>query len=216
MPSHRMHRGLVALSASAVAAVYITGYVRTQAADSSIGAASVTTQATAVVAAAPALSPTPLPVVIQRVTPGAARLGATPSANATGTAVASGASTGQTGASAAAAATGQAGSSGQSGSGGQSGHSGQSGGTLKDGTFSGQGTSRRGDVWVSVQVQDGRIANVSITRSTLQYPLRDIAALPDEVLQRQTAQVDVVSRATYSSMAFRGAVAQALAAASSA
>jgi uncharacterized protein with FMN-binding domain len=83
----------------------------------------------------------------------------------------------------------------------------------KDGTFAGQGTSRRGDVWVSVQIQGGRIANVSITRSTLQYPLRDIAGLPSEVVQLQSAQVDIVSRATYSSMAFRGAVAQALASA---
>jgi uncharacterized protein with FMN-binding domain len=81
---------------------------------------------------------------------------------------------------------------------------------FKDGSFTGQGTSRRGDVWVSVQIQGGRISNVTITRSTLQYPLRDIANLPAQVVQRQTANVDIVSRATYSSMAFRGAVAQAL------
>ncbi|MBV9577506.1 MAG: FMN-binding protein, partial [Chloroflexi bacterium] len=85
--------------------------------------------------------------------------------------------------------------------------------TYKDGTYTGQGTSRRGDVWVSVQVQGGRIANVSITRSTLQYPVRDIAGLPAEVVQRQSTQVDIVSRATYSSMAFRDAVTQALSAA---
>jgi uncharacterized protein with FMN-binding domain len=40
-----------------------------------------------------------------------------------------------------------------------------------------------------------------------------IQNLPDEVVQRQSPQVDLVSRATYSSMAFRGAVTQALAAA---
>ena len=62
----------------------------------------------------------------------------------------------------------------------------------------------------------GRIANVTITRSTLQYPLRDIAGLPQQVVQRQTAQVDLVSRATYSSMAFRRAVSQALASATAA
>jgi uncharacterized protein with FMN-binding domain len=71
-------------------------------------------------------------------------------------------------------------------------------------------------VWVSVQVQGGRIANVTITRSTLQYPLRDIANLPAEVVERQSAQVDIVSRATYSSQAFRAAVAQALASAKAA
>jgi hypothetical protein len=52
MPSNRMHRGLVALSASAVAAVYLAGYLRTQSADASIEAASVATPAA--VAAAPA------------------------------------------------------------------------------------------------------------------------------------------------------------------
>jgi len=81
---------------------------------------------------------------------------------------------------------------------------------FKDGTYTGQGTSRRGDVWVQVQVAGGRISDVSITRSTLQYPLRDIAGLPQQVVDRQTAQVDIVSRATYSSMAFRQAVSQAL------
>src|ERR1700694_1822770 len=39
MPTPRLHRGLVALSASAVAAVYMAGYMRTQSADASIGAA---------------------------------------------------------------------------------------------------------------------------------------------------------------------------------
>jgi uncharacterized protein with FMN-binding domain len=65
-------------------------------------------------------------------------------------------------------------------------------------------------VWVSVVVQGGRITSVDITRSTLQYPLRVIANLPDEVVQRQSPQVDIVSRATYSSQAFRQAVSQAL------
>jgi uncharacterized protein with FMN-binding domain len=65
-------------------------------------------------------------------------------------------------------------------------------------------------VWVSVEVISGRIANVTITRSTLQYPLRDIVGLPAEVVERQSAQVDIVSRATYSSQAFRTAVSQAL------
>jgi uncharacterized protein with FMN-binding domain len=165
MPTHRMHRGLVALSASAVAAIYMAGYLRTQAADASIAAAA---DPTPVAVAAPAATPTSVsPPVIQRQAPAPIpqRATATPQAQ------------------------------------------------YKDGTFTGQGTSRRGDVWVSVQVQGGHISNVSITRSTLQYPLRDIANLPQEVVQRQSAQVDIVSRATYSSMAFRGAVSQALAAA---
>ena len=189
-----MHRGLVALSASAVAAIYMAGYLRTQAADASIGAAAVPTVAVAESAPVAAAAPTPVPSIVtavpqataQRQASGAPRVVPTPQPAARPTT---------------APAT--------------------SGGTqtlsqYKDGTYTGQGTSRRGDVWVSVQVQGGRIANVTITRSTLQYPLRDIADLPGEVVQRQSPQVDIVSRATYSSMAFRGAVTQALAAAKSA
>jgi uncharacterized protein with FMN-binding domain len=173
-----MHRGLVTLSASAVAAIYMAGYLRTRAADASIGAAAVPTLTRAntapIAAAAPAETASPtLVVVAQRSpqTPTPPQPTATPHAVATPQTVAA---------------------------------------AYRDGTYSGQGTSRRGDVWVSVQIQGGQIANVTITRSTLQYPLRDIANLPSQVVQRQSAQVDIVSRATYSSMAFRGAVSQAL------
>jgi uncharacterized protein with FMN-binding domain len=180
-----MPRGLVAISASAVAAIYMAGYLRTQAADASIGAAAVPTLAVAQGAPVAAVAPTTTapPPVLRRQAQSPAQPQAAPTpAPAPASAASSAAST-------------------------------QTTGTYKDGTYAGQGTSRRGDVWVSVQVQGGRIANVTITRSTLQYPLRDIADLPGEVVQRQSAQVDIVSRATYSSMAFRGAITQALAAA---
>jgi uncharacterized protein with FMN-binding domain len=175
MASKRMHRGLVALSASAIATVYLAGYVRTQSADANIGAAALPTlapspNAAIAIAAAPAATATsvaPVPPTVQRST-------ATPTS--VPTPVPSTASSG----------------------------------ALKDGTYTGQGSSRRGDVWVNVDVQSGRIATVTIMRSTLQYPLRDIAGLPDQVVQRQSAQVDIVSRATYSSQAFRTAVSQAL------
>jgi uncharacterized protein with FMN-binding domain len=192
-----MHRGLVAVSASAIAAVYMAGYLRTQSADASIGAAAV--QSASVVASAPiATNPAPsatptailqLPPVAQGQVPTAPRIA--PTLQPT-TAPLQRAAPPPT-APPAPAAPQQAQS-----------------GALKDGTFAGQGSSRRGDVWVSVDVQAGRIANVTITRSTLQYPLRDIAGLPSQVVQRQTAQVDIVSRATYSSQAFRQAVSQAL------
>ena len=213
MASNRMHRGLVALSASAIAAVYMAGYLRTQAADANIAAAepallaSPTTQVA--VAAPPAATGAPAPQpVVQRQTqptsppsapptsqpqprtpaqtgPQAPQTPAQTPAQAAQTPAQTPTQVAQTPAQAAQAA-------------------------YRDGTYSGQGTSRRGDVWVQVQVAAGRIANVSITRSTLQYPLRDIAGLPQQVVDRQSAQVDVVSRATYSSMAFRQAVTQAL------
>lgn len=81
---------------------------------------------------------------------------------------------------------------------------------FKDGTYSGQGTSRRGDVQVSVAIQSGRISSVAITAATTQYPTRLIAGLPAQVVSRQSAQVDSVSGATFSSLAFRSAVLQAL------
>ena len=177
MATQRMHRGLVALSASAIAAVYLAGYVRTQSADASIGAAALPTLAPSptaaiAIAAAPSATATPVPrvvptVPVQRSAPPTTAVPAPAPSAALG-------------------------------------------GALKDGTYTGTGSSRRGDVWVSVEVQSGRIATVTITRSTLQYPLRDIAGLPAQVVQRQSAQVDIVSRATYSSQAFRTAVSQAL------
>jgi uncharacterized protein with FMN-binding domain len=190
MPSYRMHRGLVAVSASAVAAIYMAGYVRTQSADSSIEAAAVPTLAAspAVAAAAPALAPPPTVTPVPQATSPRGAPQTQRSAPPTPLPIRPAATT------APAAST-------------------QTQGQYKDGTFTGQGSSRRGDVWVSVQVQGGQITNVTITRSTLQYPLRDIQGLPSEVVQRQSAQIDTVSRATYSSQAFRGAVTQALSAA---
>lgn len=44
-----------------------------------------------------------------------------------------------------------------------------------------------------------------------EYPIRDIDALPDQVVARQTAQGTIVNGATFSSVAFRTAVTQALA-----
>ncbi len=80
----------------------------------------------------------------------------------------------------------------------------------KDGTYSGQGTSRRGGVNVSVTVQGGSITNVQITSVSTQYPVSRIASLPSAVIKQQSANVNVISGATYSSQAFNQAVQQAL------
>jgi uncharacterized protein with FMN-binding domain len=214
MPSTRMHRGLVALSASAIAAVYMTGYLRTQAADATIAAAepSLTAAPTAqvAVAAPPAVTVAPAPqTVVQRQVPVPPRPSATPATQAQPPAQSQSQPRAQTQPQAPAQTQPQSQPQPQS-------PSQASQAAYKDGTYTGQGTSRRGDVWVQVDVAGGRISNVSITRSTLQYPLRDIAGLPQEVVDRQSAQVDVVSRATYSSMAFRQAVTQALSSAKTA
>jgi uncharacterized protein with FMN-binding domain len=218
MPSTRMHRGLVALSASAIAAVYMTGYLRTQAADATIAAAepSLTAAPTAqvAVAAPPPVTVAPAPqTVVQRQVTVAPRPSATPATQAQPPAQSQPQARSQPQAQTQPQAPAQ--TQPQSQPQPQS-PSQASQAAYKDGTYTGQGTSRRGDVWVQVDVAGGRISNVSITRSTLQYPLRDIAGLPQEVVDRQSAQVDVVSRATYSSMAFRQAVTQALSSAKTA
>jgi uncharacterized protein with FMN-binding domain len=66
-------------------------------------------------------------------------------------------------------------------------------------------------VAVGVTVQGGRITNVVMTQVTTQYPASRIAALPAQVVARQSAQVDRISGATYSVQAFQQAVQQALA-----
>lgn len=188
-----MHRGLVALSASAIAAVYLAGYTRTQSADASIDAAAAPLVATPI-ADAPTVAPSATATAVSPPLTRRAPRSAVPPTPATAPRPTV---PPPPAASAPASASGSPGAVASPG--------------YKDGTYDGQGTSRRGDVWVSVTVQEGQISNVSITRSTLQYPVRDIAGLPGQVVQRQSAQVDIVSRATYSSQAFRGAVSQALA-----
>lgn len=81
---------------------------------------------------------------------------------------------------------------------------------FRDGSYTGHGTSRRGDVDVTVTIQGGKIASAVISHSTLQYPISRISRLPGQVVDRQSASVDNVSGATLSSQAFTTAVRQAL------
>jgi uncharacterized protein with FMN-binding domain len=82
---------------------------------------------------------------------------------------------------------------------------------LADGSFVGLGRSRRGDVEVTLTIGGGKILNAEISHCMTQYPQSVIDGLPAEVVARQSAQIDLVSGATYSSRAFQDAVRQALA-----
>jgi len=155
-------RGLVALSASAVATIYVAGLLSTRSATESVIAAS---------AAASMASPT----------------AATAAGSASAPTVVVGASATSTSTQAATAAA------------------------YKDGIYSGTGTSRVGNVSVSVTTSGGAISNVQITKVTTSYPVSRIASLPSQVVQKQAATVNLISGATYSSQAFRQAVQQALA-----
>jgi uncharacterized protein with FMN-binding domain len=83
-------------------------------------------------------------------------------------------------------------------------------GTYADGTYSGTGTSRFGNVSVSVTIAAGNISNVQISGVSTSFPASRIASLPAQVVASQSANVNVVTGATYSSTAFKNAVQQAL------
>jgi uncharacterized protein with FMN-binding domain len=80
----------------------------------------------------------------------------------------------------------------------------------KDGTYTGWGTSRHGDIQATVQIKDGKITFAAITECLTRYSCSWIAALPPQVLARQSPDVDFVSGATESTNAFYYAVVEAL------
>jgi uncharacterized protein with FMN-binding domain len=81
---------------------------------------------------------------------------------------------------------------------------------LKDGTYTGYGTSRHGDIEAAVEIKDGRIVSASITQCLTRYSCSRIAAIIPQVVARQSAEVDYVTGATQSSDAFYYAVLEAL------
>ena len=81
---------------------------------------------------------------------------------------------------------------------------------LKDGVYYGWGTSRHGDIQASVEIRGGKIVGAYIAQCLTQYSCSWVSALPPEVVQRQSAEVDYVSGATQSSNAFYYAVMDAL------
>jgi uncharacterized protein with FMN-binding domain len=82
---------------------------------------------------------------------------------------------------------------------------------LRDGTYTGWGTSRHGDIQAAVVIQDGRIVSASIAQCLTRYSCSWIAALPPQVVSRQSPDVDYVSGATQSTNAFYYAIVEALA-----
>lgn len=79
-----------------------------------------------------------------------------------------------------------------------------------DGTYTGWGTSRHGDIEATVVIRNGAIASAQISQCLTRYSCSWIAALPGQVIARQSPDVDFVSGATQSTNAFYYAVVQAL------
>jgi uncharacterized protein with FMN-binding domain len=192
--SKKLSNGLVALSSAAVIAVYAAGYVRTAPAAASVASASspaaiVSTVGTPATTVASLLAPTATATTAAvTATSAAATTAAAPvtSAVPTATATATSAATTQSAQVAASSA-------------------------YRDGTYTGSGTSRHGGVTVAVVIKNGKIVSAEITASNTRYPISRIASLPGEVVAAQSANIDFVSGATDSSMAFQTAVASALA-----
>lgn len=80
----------------------------------------------------------------------------------------------------------------------------------RDGTFSGWGTSRHGDIEATVVIEGGKITGASISRCLTRYSCSWIAHLQQQVVTRQSPEVDYVSGATQSANAFYYAVVDAL------
>lgn len=79
-----------------------------------------------------------------------------------------------------------------------------------DGTYTGMGRCRHGDIWVSLVIQDGKIASSQISTCLTRYPCSLIEDLPGQVVTKQSPDVDIISAASESSYAFFDAVTDAL------
>jgi len=80
----------------------------------------------------------------------------------------------------------------------------------KEGTYTGAGSNRRGSIQVAVTIISDKITDVEISHFAMHYTIDDVVGLPQEVVQKQSAQVRNVSGATYSTQAFKDAVQDAL------
>jgi uncharacterized protein with FMN-binding domain len=83
-------------------------------------------------------------------------------------------------------------------------------GIYKNGTYTGTGSNRRGSIEVAVTINNDKITDVTISNFAMHYSESDVVGLPDEVLQKQSARVNNVSGATYSTKAFQDGIQDAL------
>ncbi len=85
-------------------------------------------------------------------------------------------------------------------------------GTWKDGTYTETAKGKKGDFEVTVVIEDGTIAGVSIgdNQETPDKGGVAIAQLPDEIVKAQSYDVDAVTGATVTSDGIKDAVARCL------
>lgn len=185
--ARRMGKGLVAVSSAAIMAVYAAGYVHTEPAAAQIAAAQDAATPTAARQADGQGGRADAPAYVAPTPTAVAQDGGFAAPPALAPALP--APTATVAPAAPAAAQGQ----------------------YRDGTYTGSGENRHGYLEVTVVVKGGRIASAAISDCEMQYPCSRIATLPGEAVARQSADVDLISRATMSSEAYQEAVQQALA-----
>jgi uncharacterized protein with FMN-binding domain len=83
-------------------------------------------------------------------------------------------------------------------------------GNWRDGSYSGWGTSRHGDIKAQVVIRNGRIVEASILSCETRWPCDVISTIFNQPVERQSADVDRVSRATESANAYYFALVAAL------
>ena len=83
---------------------------------------------------------------------------------------------------------------------------------LADGTYTGSGQGFGGQIVTEVTVEDSRITNIEITESEGEDPayLKTASEIIDEILEKQSVEIDTVSGATFSSGGILEAVGAAL------
>jgi len=80
----------------------------------------------------------------------------------------------------------------------------------KDGTYTGWGTSRHGDIQATVVIENGRIASATISQCLTRYSCSVVTPLLPQIVSRQSPETDYVSGATQSTNALYYAVVEAL------
>ena len=90
--------------------------------------------------------------------------------------------------------------------------SGNSGGSYKDGTYNGEAEGFGGTISVDVTIESGIITDVAVTSANGEdgaYLSMAENIIP-EIIENQSAEVDTISGATFSSTGLKNAAAQAL------
>lgn len=85
-------------------------------------------------------------------------------------------------------------------------------GSYKDGTYEGSGTGFGGEITVSVTVAEGKVTDIEVLNADGEDPAyyNQALAVLDKIISAQSAEVDTVSGATFSSTGLIDAAADAL------